>query len=529
MKARKPLCASFWSETRSRRGLGLLGVVLIILLVILVIAVLGLIFGKKKDPCEFDEPVITEVSPLCVSTKAPTRIEILGEHLIADATIKLAGQELTDLVAIEGGLTATVPPIESEGRHALSYAHTVPHPCESGETATFYESSPDPLDVIDAGSRTIRIEPGRGCESGWEWVDVVATGVTAEAWFLFGPEPAIDVIALEKPSGMVGLPFRVLTPPGLGEVPVHPQDVVGDCVVTGEAGVTFQYIQCEVGPIATPRAELLSEREGPVLVALGNVLLGDALDCVAANLSGDVSVFRGDGAGGLVVEAGLSSLGIIADLALGDLNGDGWDELVLTFPDTGGVAALENAKGEGFDRRRVETQIVGGRPGALVLTDFDGDGNLDVVLGDAGVVGVLPGAGDGSFRVTGASRFDVPNRTGDPGLTPPVADLLAVDVDGDGDEDLVVATGRNMTLELLLNDSAPGGAAGEWVDFVALSSGGVPGARIERLALGDAVDVVYTPRWNVFRGQRRLELLLRDFRPSRERVESEPRPTLFTP
>ena len=37
-------------------------------------------------------------------------------------------------------------------------------------------------------------------------------------------------------------------------------------------------------------------------------------------------------------------------------------------------------------------------------------------------------------------------------------------------------------------------------------------ARAGELEMGVPVDVVYTPRWNVFRGERALELVLHDFR-----------------
>ena len=37
------------------------------------------------------------------------------------------------------------------------------------------------------------------------------------------------------------------------------------------------------------------------------------------------------------------------------------------------------------------------------------------------------------------------------------------------------------------------------------------GARADELSLGRPLDIVYTPRWNTFRGQTKLELTLHDF------------------
>src|SRR5207237_9986907 len=72
---------------------------------------------------------------------------------------------------------------------------------------------------------------------------------------------------------------------------------------------------------------------------------------------------------------------------------------------------------------------VGLHPNGVALTDFNGDGNLDIAVADGGSadVAVLLGKGDGSFRP--ASFFAAGN---DP------ESIRAADLNGDGKIDLVV-------------------------------------------------------------------------------------------
>ena len=43
------------------------------------------------------------------------------------------------------------------------------------------------------------------------------------------------------------------------------------------------------------------------------------------------------------------------------------------------------------------------------------------------------------------------------------------------------------------------------------------GARIGELEMGKPIEVVYTPKWNTFRGQTNLELSIHDFRTDKTR------------
>ncbi len=81
----------------------------------------------------------------------------------------------------------------------------------------------------------------------------------------------------------------------------------------------------------------------------------------------------------------------------GDLNGDGRVDLVVTCH-TGfarNIAVILNS-GSGFLPSQFYDDGSTG-PTPIVLADFDGDGILDLVVGDGSLISFLKGNGDGSF------------------------------------------------------------------------------------------------------------------------------------
>jgi hypothetical protein len=150
-------------------------------------------------------------------------------------------------------------------------------------------------------------------------------------------------------------------------------------------------------------------------------------------------------------------------VAIADVNGDGYDDLIITDPGpTGGSSPtvsvlLQNAASPGTFLAPVSYPIA---PQSLVqsivVADVNGDGHPDIVIGGSNAVSVLlqVAATPGTFAA--ASNYTVFN-----------ADEIAVaDVNGDGLMDIVTATGATQPLVNGIYTNSPG---------VLLQSASVPG------------------------------------------------------
>ena len=182
-------------------------------------------------------------------------------------------------------------------------------------------------------------------------------------------------------------------------------------------------------------------------VALGD-FNGDGYDDLGLGLTGSVQGFEG-GSGGLAAVAGFTSSLAEADVAAADLDGDGYEELVALSPWEGvywywgGSTGLDgtweywNSLWPDFEGSMAAT-----------LGDADGDGLADVVIS---VTGDISPADDLSCNCTtnyagaivwsGASA-----RAGDAEEFPAAGErafLVAPDADGDGLAELIVATGSD--------------------------------------------------------------------------------------
>ncbi len=163
----------------------------------------------------------------------------------------------------------------------------------------------------------------------------------------------------------------------------------------------------------------------------------------SAGDNGGVSILLGNGDGtfqaAMLISAGKNPISI----AVGDFNNDGRkDLLVADFGDrpTGGSGSVEVLLGNGdgtFQPPLILT--AGNEPLPLAVGDFNGDGKLDFVVSDFdGGVYLFLGKGDGTFQ--SAALISTGNN--------PIA-IAARDFNGDGKLDLAVA-GGNGTVSILL-------------------------------------------------------------------------------
>jgi hypothetical protein len=182
-------------------------------------------------------------------------------------------------------------------------------------------------------------------------------------------------------------------------------------------------------------------------------LNGDGIpDLIAGNLTGSscgdqsaIGVLLGNGDGTFQKAQTYCTGGsVYTNLFVADLNRDGVPDLIVanecfsvTDCDTGGVSVLLG-NGDGTLRAAQIYRSGGSSANAVVVSDLNGDGNLDVAVANschtggscvAGNVGVLLGNGDGTLQA--AMNYDT-------GGTVAIG-VAALDVNRDGEADLIVA------------------------------------------------------------------------------------------
>lgn len=125
-------------------------------------------------------------------------------------------------------------------------------------------------------------------------------------------------------------------------------------------------------------------------------------------------------------------------VAAGDVNKDGYTDLLLAGPDAA-LLLLSDGRG-GLGETALTADLGGAR--SVLLVDVDADGLLDIAAAREKGLVVL--------RNVGSGWFDLSARVAPQGL-PALDEILAFDADGDGDADLAAA-GADGSLRLLRND-----------------------------------------------------------------------------
>lgn len=166
---------------------------------------------------------------------------------------------------------------------------------------------------------------------------------------------------------------------------------------------------------------------------------GDGIPDVAvvSATTNAVIVFLGRGNGsfksGQPINPGPTPAGVVA----GDFNGDGIQDLAVVSLEGTGILL---GNGDGTFQPLVNIRDAFGN--CIAVADFNGDGNLDLIIGDSSsaALELMLGNGNGTFQplVTLASAGN------------PIA-LAVADLNGDGKPDLVVATGSDDQIVTMLN------------------------------------------------------------------------------
>ncbi len=184
----------------------------------------------------------------------------------------------------------------------------------------------------------------------------------------------------------------------------------------------------------------------PVAATTGDFNQDGKLDAVVANYdAGNVSIYLGDGAGGLASPVNFSAGTRPVAVAKADFNRDGKMDLVITNSGSNNIMILLNSPGMKFYPAVIIA--TGLSPRVTVVADFNRDGKADLATANSGSdnISVFLGNGNGAFG--SAVNF----ATG-----PQPVSITMNDFNHDGKLDLVVGGNRVPNLTVLFGDGNGG-------------------------------------------------------------------------
>jgi hypothetical protein len=176
----------------------------------------------------------------------------------------------------------------------------------------------------------------------------------------------------------------------------------------------------------------------------------------------NVAVLLNDGTGGFLSAVTYPVSNLVWQIAAGDVNGDGYPDLLLPLRNSSQVAVLlANNDNSGTFRAETDVNLVNGgttyfEPEFITLGDFNGDGKLDFAVSiddregtEQGIVVAL-GKGDGTFETPSLYSSTQQNYLNFDWPYP--AFLQSADINGDGILDLVYTNSNYSTVGVLLGN-----------------------------------------------------------------------------
>ncbi|OFY62038.1 MAG: hypothetical protein A2Y71_04960, partial [Bacteroidetes bacterium RBG_13_42_15] len=164
------------------------------------------------------------------------------------------------------------------------------------------------------------------------------------------------------------------------------------------------------------------------------------------------------------------------NIAIGDIDGDGKSDLIITDINNGIVSVYRNTSIRGFVTTgsfsaKVDF-VTGSMPKSVCIGDIDGDGKPDIVVAnsDDNTVSVFRNLSTPGSVNSGSFNTRVDFNTG----TNP-SDVAIGDIDGDGKSDIIVTNYSSNSVSILRNISSPGYiTADSFVPKVDFTTGSAP-------------------------------------------------------
>jgi Ca2+-binding RTX toxin-like protein len=389
----------------------------------------GLLYLGDQD---YNGPDELDISASAVSSGGPIAFTefpplVLGVPATAIAFPDLDGDSLADLIfGLDGGIVAF--------SNTLAGSFATP----SGAPSAFAFGDFDGDGALDIGFSSYDA-------AGAGYVGYVSS-LTGDTETIAAVPYAMDLLAADLNGD--GLTDLVVADADNGRIGVILQSAPGVFLPPAYSTTTSQFTGAiTIGDV---------NGDGFMDLLAGNV---GTLPGMASPGSVDVLLGNGDGTFGSATQV-LAGASHVTDMVVGDFDGDG--DLDIAFSsvadpsDPSSISGVQVALGNGdgtFAAAIGYTTTASGAPAQIVAGDLNGDGFIDLVVtngDDPGTISILAGNGDGTFQAPVNLDSD-----GQPG------GIALGDPDGDGDLDIVVANLLDGTITTYNNDSigGPGGVS----------------------------------------------------------------------
>jgi len=269
-------------------------------------------------------------------------------------------------------------------------------------------------------------------------------------------------------------PIRVgVTPEAIAIADLN-HDGIPDLVIADAGSPSGMYVLIGKGggQFATPVYYSSPSASTLMLIDVNHDGVPDIVGMSESSYTPGVFVLLGKGDGTFQPSHGFLAGHLLAGMAAGDFNGDGNIDIVVSDR-RGNAVLLLPGNGDGTFGSPVTLASMTA-PIGIVAADFNGDGKLDIAVtaSGQGEVIVLAGNGDGTFQLP--AIFPVTNGG--------VNGLIAADFDGDGHLDLLASGHIGFQFTVLL-----GNGSGQFQSGGTFDAGGFPYTMIPADFNGDGL------------------------------------------